>query len=282
MGRGAPSNRGSVLANAGRNKLPGRETTASSVRSDPPQLSLIIPTYNEAENLPRLVECVHRALEGCSFELILVDDDSPDGTATVASELSRDLPPDFKLKLVVRTGERGLATAVLAGFRRATGRVLGVMDADLQHPPEHLRPMLAAIDQGADLVVASRYSPGGADLGSIFRKNTSRAASLLTRALLSSARATPDPLSGFFLLRKDVVNGVELSPVGYKILLEVLVRGGARRVESLPYLFQRRLKGNSKFKLAEQGRSLGHILRLACVEARRWRPFSRLGRTEIV
>ena len=274
------------MANAGRNKLPGRETTASSERSDPPQLSLIIPTYNEAENLPRLVECVHRALEGCSFELILVDDDSPDGTATVASELSRDFTRDFPLdgtlKLVVRTGERGLATAALAGFRRATGRVLGVMDADLQHPPEHLRPMLAAIDQGADLVVASRYSPGGADLGGIFRKNTSRAASLLTRTLLSSARATPDPLSGFFLLRREVVDNVELSPVGYKLLLEVLVRGRARRVESLPYVFQRRLKGNSKFNVTQQGRSLAHILRLACIEARRWRPFSRLARTKIV
>lgn len=276
MSLGVPSNWGSPLADAGSNRLSARETPASSWTAYPPQLSLIIPTYKEAENLPRLVERVHWALDGCRFEIIVVDDDSPDGTAKVANELSRDSP----LNLVVRTGERGLASAVLTGFGLAAGRVLGVMDADLQHPPEHLRPMLAAIDKGADLVVASRYSPGGADLGSVVRKNMSRAATLLTRALLSSARATPDPLSGFFLLRREVVDGAELNPVGYKILLEVLVRGRARRVTSIPYEFQRRLKGISKFNLSEQGRSLGHILGLARVEARQWRPFRRAGRTE--
>ena len=275
---GGAAGSGPSQAHAESHQLSSQETTSSSAKARWPRLSLIVPTYNEAENLPRLVDRVRRAMGDCSFELIVVDDNSPDGTATVANGLSRDFP----FKLVLRTGERGLATAVLAGFGRATGRVLGVMDADLQHPPEHLRPMLAAIDQGADLVVASRYGPGGADLGSVVRKNMSGAASLLTRAVLSSARATPDPLSGFFLLRREVVDGVELNPVGYKILLEVLVRGRARRVTSLPYVFQRRLKGNSKFKLREQGRSLGHILRLACVEARRWRPFRRAGRTEIV
>ena len=255
--------------------MSGQETAPSSGDSSPPHLSLIVPTYNEAENLPRLVNRLRLALEGCSFELIVVDDDSPDGTAEVARELSQAFP----LNLVVRTDQRGLATAVLTGFRRAAGQVLGVMDADLQHPPEHLRPMLAAIDQGADLVVANRYGPGGADVGRVVRRSMSRAATLLTRAIVSSARKTPDPLSGFFLLRREVVAGVELKPVGYKILLEVLVRGHARRVTSLPYVFQRRLTGNSKFNLSEQGRSLGHILGLACVEARQWRPFSQLGRT---
>ena len=276
MSLGVQSNWGSPLADAGSNRLSARETPTSPGTAHPLQLSLIIPSYNEAENLPRLVERVHRALDGCRFEIIVVDDDSPDGAAKVANELSRDFP----LKVVVRTGERGLATAVLTGFRRASGQVLGVMDADLQHPPEHLRPMLAAIDKGADLVVASRYSPGGANNSDFVRRSMSRAATLLTRALLSSGRKTPDPLSGFFLLRKDVVDVVEMSPVGYKILLEVLVRGRARRVESLPYEFQRRLKGNSKFNLSEQARSLGHILGLARVEARQWRPFSRAGGTE--
>ena len=246
-------------------KLSSHETTSSSGKAGQPELSLVIPTYNEAGNLPWLVQRIYNALEGYSFELIVVDDDSPDGTAEVANELSRDYP----LKLVVRTGQRGLATAALAGFGHASGRVLGVMDADLQHPPEHLRPMLAAIGQGADLVIASRYSPGGADLGGIVRKNMSRAAGLLTRAVLRSARATPDPMSGYFLLRREVVDGAELQPVGYKILLEVLVRGNARRVVSLPYAFQLRLEGNSKFNVSEQARSLGHVLRLALAEIRR-------------
>ena len=250
------------------------ETTSSPGQADQPELSLVIPTYDEAENLPRLVERVHSALEGHAFELIVVDDDSPDGTAEVANELSRDFP----LKLVVRTGHRGLATAALAGFGRAVGRVLGVMDADLQHPPEHLPAMLAAIDQGFDLVVASRYSPGGADLGGAVRKNMSKAARLLTRAVVSSARKTPDPLAGFFLLRREVVEGVELKPVSYKLLLEVLVRGKARRVTSLPYAFERRLAGNSKFNLSEQVTSLRHIMRLALADIRRAGPFSRVVR----
>ncbi len=257
-------------------KLPVLETTSSPRKAGQPELSLIIPTYNEAENLPLLVERLHSALESHAFELIVVDDGSPDGTAAVAEELSRDFP----LKLVVRTGRRGLATAALAGFGHASGRVLGVMDADLQHPPEHLRPMLAAINQGFDLVVASRYSPGGADLGGIVRKTMSRAAGLLTRAVVSSARTTPDPLSGFFLLRREVVDGVELQPAGYKILLEVLVRGKARRVTSLPYAFERRLAGNSKFNLSEQVRSLRHVMRLAFAVFRRRDRFSRVGEKE--
>ncbi len=254
--------------------MSARVTRAPPERPGPPHLSLVIPTYNEAENLPRLVERVYNALEGYSFELIVVDDDSPDGTAAVANELSRDFP----LKLVVRTGQRALATAVLAGFHRATGRVLGVMDADLQHPPEYLTQILAAIDQGFDLVIASRYSQGGADQGSIVRRCMSKSAALLTRTVVSPARKTPDPLSGFFLLRREVVDGVELKLVGYKILLEVLVRGKARQVTSLPYAFERRLAGNSKFNLNEQVRSLVHILRLAFAGLRRGDLFSRVER----
>ena len=225
-----------------------------------PELSLIVPTYNEAENLPELVNRVRSAMDGYSFELIVVDDDSPDHTAEVAERLKSECP----IKLVVRNRERGLASAVVTGFRQARGSVLGVLDADLQHPPEHLRSMLMEIHRGADLAVGSRYGPGGREAGRGFaQKSMSRAATLLARIVLSPARTTPDPLSGFFLLRRDVVDGVELKPVGYKILLEVLARGKARRVKSLPYEFHQRKRGDSKFGWREQARSLGHILRLA-------------------
>jgi dolichol-phosphate mannosyltransferase len=239
-----------------------------------PDLSLIVPTYNEAENLPELVNRVRSAMEGYSFELIFVDDDSPDHTAAVAERLKSECP----IKLVVRYRERGLSSAVLTGFGHASGPVLGVLDADLQHPPEHLRSMLMEIHRGADLAVASRYGPGGREVGGgVARKIMSRAATLLARAVLSSARMTPDPLSGFFLLRRDVVDGVELKPVGYKILLEVLSRGRARRVKSLPYVFHQRKRGDSKFGWREQAKSLGHMLRLAFAEFRGVRLF-RLGR----
>ena len=233
-----------------------------------PELSLIVPTYNEAENLPELVKRVRSALDGYSFELIVVDDDSPDQTAEVAERLKSECP----INLVVRDRERGLASAVVTGFRHARGSVLGVLDADLQHPPELVPAMLKEIRRGADLAVGSRYSPGGVEAsGDTVRRAMSKTATFLGRLLVTPAKATPDPLSGFFLLRRHVVDGVDLKPVGYKILLEILARGRPRHVKSLPYVFQRRKRGDSKFGFRERSKYLGHILRLAFAESRRTR-----------
>ena len=236
------------------------------IKQSMPELSLIVPTYNEAENLPELIKRVRSAMEGHSFELIVVDDDSPDHTAEVVERLKSECP----IKLVVRNGERGLSSAVVTGFRHATGSVFGVIDADLQHPPELVPAMLNEIRRGADLAVGSRYSPGGVEAGGdTVRRAMSRTATFLGRLLVTSAKSTPDPLSGFFLLRRDVVDGVELKPVGYKILIEVLARGRVRRVKSLPYVFQPRKRGDSKFGYRERAKYLGHILRLAFAEFRR-------------
>ena len=231
-----------------------------------PELSLIVPTYNEADNLSEFVDRVRAAMKGYSYEIIVVDDDSPDNTAGIAKQLAKKCP----INLVVRSGERGLASAVVTGFGYAKGTVLGVLDADLQHPPEHVPPMLQEIRRGADIAIASRYSPGGRDRsGAIVRKAMSRAATLLGRTVLRSARSTPDPLSGFFLLRREVIDGLELKPVGYKILLEVLARGRVGQVKSLPYVFRQRKRGKSKFGWGEQTKSLGHMFRLAVAEYRR-------------
>jgi len=230
-----------------------------------PALSLIVPTYNEAENLPELVRRVRSAMRGYSYEVIVVDDDSPDGTAEVAEALSHECP----IKVVVRKAERGLASAVVTGFRHSAAPVLGVMDADLQHPPEQLPLLMEEIYSGADLVVASRYSPGGGTVGwSIGRIFISRAATYLGRSVLSAARRTPDPLSGFFLLRREVIDGVELRPSGYKILLEVLTRGRANRVASVPYVFHKRSKGRSKLGVREQANYLFQLMSLVAVEKR--------------
>ena len=121
------------------------------------ELSLIAPTFNEKENIAPLVERVHKALSQYSYELIIVDDNSPDGTAEAVKSLSRKYP----VKVIVRTDERGLASAVVAGFKEAKGGVLGVIDADLQHPPESLPLLLDAIRKGADVAVGSRYIQGG-------------------------------------------------------------------------------------------------------------------------
>jgi len=234
------------------------------------ELSLIAPTYNEKENIAHLVERVHTSLSPSSvagYELIVVDDDSPDGTAEIAKSLSRDYP----VRVIVRTKERGLASAVVAGFREAKGEVLGVIDADLQHPPESLPGLLEAIRGGADVAIGSRYIEGGGTEGwSAKRKIISRVASRITRIparlLLPSIKGINDPLTGFFLFKREVIAGATLSPIGYKILLEVLVKGNARQVKEVPYTFVGRERGKSNLTLRQQVNFLVHLLRLAWFE----------------
>ena len=225
-----------------------------------PELSLIVPTYNERENIVPLMEQIHKSLSAYSYELIVVDDNSPDGT----SELAKSLSFKYPVSVIVRTTERGLASAVVAGFNQARGEVLGVIDADLQHPPEFIPALLKAIRDGADVAIASRYIPGGGIEGWTFkRKVISKGAKLPANLLLSSVRKIKDPLSGFFLFKRKVIDGVVLSPTGYKILLEVLVRGNANHVVEVPYTFKERERGKSNLTAKEQINYLKHLYRLA-------------------
>ena len=224
------------------------------------ELSLISPTFNEKENITPLVERVHKALSKYSYELIVVDDNSPDGT----SELAKSLSSKYPLKVIVRTSERGLASAVVAGFDQATGEVLGVIDADLQHPPEEIPALLEAIRGGADVAIASRYVEGGNIEGwSTKREIISKGAKLLATILLPSTREIKDPLAGFFLFKRKVIDGAVLTPTGYKILLEVLVRGNASQIAEVPYTFKERERGKSNLTIREQLNFLKHLSRLA-------------------
>lgn len=226
-----------------------------------PRLSLVVPTYNEADNLPHLLERVATALPNVDFELVIVDDGSPDGTADQAEELREQY--DF-LRVVRRRGKRDLALSVIEGFRRSSGEVLTVMDADLQHPPEKLVDLLEAIDDGADVAVGSRYVPGGEiEQWPLLRRLFSKGATGIAHLLLPGCREIKDPLSGFFMLRSRVIEGVELRPVGYKILLEILVRGRCSRVEEVPFIFQDRERGSSSLVASEYGKYLRHLWRLA-------------------
>ena len=209
-----------------------------------PRLSIVVPTYNEAENLPHLLERIDHALGDVSYEVIVVDDDSPDGTWRVAESLSSRYP----VRVVRRRGQRGLGTAIVEGLRRAQGDYVAVIDADLQHPPELLPTMLrAAEEKGADIVVATRYAPGGGVEGwSRLRLLMSRAAGLLAHLLLPEARKTSDPMSGYWLVRRSLLEGMELRGESWKVLLEILVRAPGARVEEVPYVFQRRERGESK------------------------------------
>jgi dolichol-phosphate mannosyltransferase len=234
-----------------------KETRMKSV----PELTVVVPTYNEAPNVEALVTRVDSALrDTVEYELLFVDDNSPDGTAAVAQRLAKAYP----VRVIVRTEDRGLAQSVSEGFRQARGDLVAVIDADLQHPPERLPDLVAKARNGADVVVGSRYEAGGGVEGwTLNRKLVSRGARLLAYMVTPTSRKSTDPLSGFFLVRKSAIEGVVLRPVGYKILLEILVRGRANRVEAVPYMFADRTAGESKYGLREQWNYLRHLARLA-------------------
>jgi dolichol-phosphate mannosyltransferase len=224
-----------------------------------PELSLIVPTYCEGQNIAELIERVHQSLSNCGYELIVVDDNSPDGTSELAESLSRKYP----IRVITRRNERGLASAVVDGFRQAKGEILGVIDADLQHPPEILPELLKEVKGGADVAIASRYVKGGGSAGwSMKRRIISRGSKVLAGLLLPSVRGVKDPLSGFFLLRRRVIDGVALSPTGYKILLEVLVRGKANEITEVPFIFKERERGESNLNAGEGINYLKHLYRL--------------------
>lgn len=243
----------------------GRPGSATSFPSVPPpgsscDLSIVIPTYCEADNLVLLIPQIAAALDdaGITAEILIVDDNSPDKTQAVCEELALLYP----IKLLVRREERGLSTAVIHGLRHAKGELLLVMDADLSHPPEKIPDLVAALRRGeTDFVIGSRYVPGaGTDENwGLFRWLNSRVATLLARPLT----AARDPMAGFFCLRRSTFeNACRLDPVGYKIGLELIVKCGCRNIREVPIHFSDRVYGESKLSLKEQVNYLVHLKRL--------------------
>lgn len=212
----------------------------------PPELSVIVPTFNESENLPVLVERLRAALQGVAWEMIVVDDDSPDGTAAVARKIGES---DIRIRCLRRVGRRGLSGACLEGMLASQARFAAVIDADLQHDEKLLKPMLDKMREGAtDVVIGTRYAEGGStgDFSS-GRKWISVTATRVANIVLG--RKLSDPLSGFFMLRRVVVEDIapKLSTQGFKILLDIVSTGGpALRIAELPYTFGARLQGASK------------------------------------
>ena len=227
------------------------------------EISLVVPTFNEAANIGHLLRSLHAVLTrtGSTFELIVVDDDSPDRTWEVAAGVAGELPG---IRVLRRTNASGLATAVICGWAHAQGTVLGVIDGDGQHPPEVVADLVAAMDERTDVAVASRHVPGGGVSNwSAIRRLLSRGAQALGLLLLpGTVGRVTDPMSGFFLVRRDVVAAANLDPVGYKILLEVLARGDVRRVTERPYVFLERSEGESKVAAGHYIGYLRHLMRL--------------------
>jgi len=226
-----------------------------------PFVSIIIPTLEEAANLPLLVPRIAVAMGDRAYEILVVDDDSRDGTDAACGELARSYPVSVHVR---RRPADGLGGAVIAGFSLARGDVLVVMDADLQHPPEALPLLLAPLESGeADFVLGSRHAPGGtvAERWGLMRRLNSRVATLLARPF--AGNSCTDPMSGFFALRRDLLDGADrLTPLGYKIGLELMCKCRVGRVKEIPIHFTARQHGQSKLTVAQQFRYLEHLSRL--------------------
>lgn len=220
-----------------------------------PDVSIVIPTYNEAEGLPQMTERLYDAFRqgGLNGEVVFVDDNSPDGTGDVAERLKEKYP----IKVLHRAGKLGLASAVIDGFAVATSEVIGVMDADGSHDASILPRMVEVVRSGkAELAVGSRYVPGGGvkDWPWI-RVFASRVASAFGHILSPISDIT----SGYFVFKRDIIDGVKLDPIGFKILLEIAVRGKFTRFAEVPFVFRDREAGESKFGTKEVMNYFKHI-----------------------
>jgi dolichol-phosphate mannosyltransferase len=220
------------------------------------EVSVVIPTLNEREAIALLAPRLSKALARYQYEVVVVDDDSTDGTAEEVQKIAAHYP----WRLCVRHGERGLASAVLLGMHIASGSVIVGIDADGSHPPEILPSMIQPILAGsAEMTIASRHVPGGASPGlDGTRRVISWGGALLARPLTS----VKDPMSGYFAVRRDVLIRGNLTPVGYKIVLEVLVKCHPSPAVEVPFVFAPRSAGTSKLGSGEIGRYLRHVGRL--------------------
>ncbi len=210
-------------------------------------VSIVIPTYNERGNIEKLVPEIFSSCKGlnAAVEVIIVDDNSPDGTGKLAEELGRK----HNVRVLHRAGKLGLASAVIKGFSESKSDIVGAMDADMSHPPKVLPELIEPILKGeAEATVGSRYiRGGGVEVWPLHRRLISRAATMMARHLTK----VKDPMSGIFFLRKSAIEGISLNAKGYKIGLEVLVKGKYSKVSEVPYVFRNRFVGESKLTLME-------------------------------
>ncbi|MEM2925597.1 MAG: polyprenol monophosphomannose synthase [Methanocellales archaeon] len=223
-------------------------------------ISIIVPTYNERGNIEVLIKKIFEVAEQSKFDLevIVVDDDSPDQTWRIAE----DLKSQYKnLQVLRRLGKKGLASAVIDGLKIARGDIIGVMDADLSHPPDLILSLIEPLINGkADLAIASRYIPGSdVENWPLAREAISKIAISLAKPLVKEIK---DPISGYFFLKREVINGVELNPRGFKIGLEVFVKGRYDKAVEVPYTFRNRKRGESKFGIREIFNYLIQLLEL--------------------
>jgi dolichol-phosphate mannosyltransferase len=216
----------------------------------PIALSIVLPTFNEVQNIEPMVRRLDSVLKSMAvtYEIVVVDDDSPDLTWQRALGLAQSLR---QLRVMRRTHERGLATAVVRGWQASRGDVLAVMDADLQHPPAVIASLWNIIQRGAQLAVASRWAPGGGVSDWKLRRRILSSTAKVTGMLVLPGvlGRLCDPLSGCFLVRRETIAGITLNPRGYKILIEVIARTDPSTIMEVPYVFQERSLAKSKLSV---------------------------------
>ena len=213
------------------------------------KLSIVVPTYNESNNIVRMLDSIAETLSPYNrAEIIVVDDNSPDGTAEMAKSHAKNLSAKKKIRVEIirRKGKFGLSSAIVKGVQSATGDFLVIMDGDFSHPPQVIPSIIQALqDSNYDIVIASRYVKGGSIIGWPFKRRLmSKGATKIARYGLGIE--VKDPVSGFFAFRRDIINGIKFDAIGYKMLLEILVKTKGARVKEIPYTFTNRRIGNSK------------------------------------
>lgn len=212
-------------------------------------LSLIIPTYNEAKNIPLLIKQIYEVFKNNNLigEIIIVDDDSPDKTWTIAESIAKKINDEkIQIKVLRRKGEKGLSSAVIDGISISKFDIIGIMDADLSHPPQKIIDLLKPIIEGeAEITIGSRYIKGGKiENWPLKRKLMSRIACLFALPITK----IKDPMSGFIMFKKSVIDEVTLNPIGFKIGLEIIAKGKYNNIIEIPITFKDRKYGTSKLK----------------------------------
>ncbi|MEO9277555.1 MAG: glycosyltransferase family 2 protein [Nitrososphaera sp.] len=224
---------------------------AESIVKRSKSISIVIPTYNESRNIVRILDSLNISIpRDLDAEVIVVDDNSPDGTSNTVEEYAKRQDKGLDIQVIKRANKRGLSSAIVKGIEHAKGDAVVVMDSDLSHPTQTIPKMIEELHKSdCDIVVASRYIKGGSISGWPFkRKLISKGATKIAQHGLGIK--IKDPMSGFFAFKRNIVNNIKFDAIGYKILLEILVKAKNAKVKEIPYNFIDRTSGSSKMSIS--------------------------------